>query len=203
MNELEKIAEEIRNCRKCDLWKGRTKAVPGEGNPQAKLMIVGEAPGEKEDLEGRPFVGTAGKLLTKLLNDVGINRRDVFITNVVKCRPPGNRDPRQNEIRICSTYLDRQIKIIRPKMILALGRHSTSYFLSKIGKKSTSIMAIRTKIFTISINGMRVKVFPTLHPAAALYNPRLKSVLQSDFRKLSELLRVSLSERSIVDYFTL
>lgn len=203
MNELERIAEEVKNCRKCRLWKFRNKAVPGEGNPRAKLIIVGEAPGEKEDLEGRPFVGSAGKLLTKLLSDIGIDRSEVFITNVVKCRPPGNRDPREDEIRVCSTYLDRQIRIIRPEVILALGRHSTAYFLKKIGRKCSSIMAMRGKVFIITIDDKKVKVFPTLHPAAALYNPRLRSVLEEDFRRLLKLLKSPSVEKSILNYFML
>jgi len=124
--DLQEIAEQVRNCRKCDLWKTRKNAVPGEGNPHAEIMFVGEAPGENEDIEGKPFVGAAGKLLTKLITEVlGLKREDVFITNVVKCRPPQNRDPTEEEMTACSPYLRMQIDIIKPKLIVTLGRHST------------------------------------------------------------------------------
>ncbi len=198
--ELSKINEEIAKCTRCRLSLYRTKPVPGEGNPYAKVMFIGEAPGRFEDLQGRPFVGAAGKLLTELLNGIGLSREEVFITNVVKCRPPNNRDPREDEIKLCSSFLERQIEIIDPDVIVTLGRHSTRYILGRAGYKVDSIMRVRGREFEISLKGRRRKVLPMLHPAAALYNPRLKNLLEEDFRKLRKMLSKS-SRRTLDQYF--
>jgi len=186
---LEEIANRIRNCRKCELYKYRRNPVPGEGNPDAEILFIGEAPGEKEDLQGRPFVGAAGKLLNKLIESIGMRREDVFITNIVKCRPPNNRDPKKEEIEACTPYLDEQIKIIKPKIIVALGRHSAKYILSKANIKMKSIMQMRGKFFEIELFGEKITVFLTLHPAAALYNPRWRKYLEEDFEKIKEFLK--------------
>ncbi len=186
---LNKIAEEIRKCKKCDLWKNRKNAVPGEGNPDAEIMFVGEAPGFNEDLQGRPFVGVAGKLLTSLIMDkLGLERRQVFITNVVKCRPPNNRDPKQEEIEVCSPYLDEQVRIIKPKIIVTLGRHSTIYFLKKLGINVSGVSQVRGKVFRGKLNDTKVIIIPTYHPAAALYNPRLRGILEKDFELIKTIL---------------
>ena len=198
--ELSKINEEIAKCTRCRLSLYRTKPVPGEGNPYAKVMFIGEAPGRFEDLQGRPFVGAAGKLLTELLNGIGLSREEVFITNVVKCRPPNNRDPREDEIKLCSSFLERQIEIIDPDIIVTLGRHSTRYILGRAGYKVDSIMRVRGREFEILLEGRRRKVLPMLHPAAALYNPRLKNLLEEDFRKLRKMLSKS-SRRTLDQYF--
>ncbi|HDJ97326.1 MAG TPA: uracil-DNA glycosylase [Thermofilum sp.] len=198
--ELSKINEEIAKCTRCRLSLYRTKPVPGEGNPYAKVMFIGEAPGRFEDLQGRPFVGAAGKLLTELLNGIGLSREEVFITNVVKCRPPNNRDPREDEIKLCSSFLERQIEIIDPDVIVTLGRHSTRYILGRAGYKVDSIMRVRGREFEILLEGRRRKVLPMLHPAAALYNPRLKNLLEEDFRKLRKMLSKS-SRRTLDQYF--
>ena len=198
--ELSKINEEIAKCTRCRLSLYRTKPVPGEGNPYAKVMFIGEAPGRFEDLQGRPFVGAAGKLLTELLNGIGLSREEVFITNVVKCRPPNNRDPREDEIKLCSSFLERQIEIIDPDVIVTLGRHSTRYILGRAGYKVDSIMRVRGREFEILLEGRRRKVLPMLHPAAALYNPRLKNLLEEDFRKLRKMLSKS-SCRTLDQYF--
>jgi len=182
IKDLERIANQILNCKKCELWKNRRNAVPGEGNPDAEIMFIGEAPGYNEDVQGRPFVGAAGKLLTTLIRDkLGLDRKEVFITNVVKCRPPNNRDPKPEEINACSQYLDEQIRIIRPKIIVALGRHSTLYLLGKMGIKVGGISHVRGKMFRGVINDVNLIIIPTYHPAAALYNPKLRSVLEQDF----------------------
>lgn len=188
MDELESVAEEIRSCKKCKLWLYRKNAVPGEGNEKAQIMFIGEAPGENEDLEGKPFVGAAGKLLTKLIKEIlGLNRADVFITNIVKCRPPNNRDPEPDEIEACSPYLDRQIEIIQPKIIVTLGRHSTSYLFQKMGRRMDSIGKVRGRFYQWNYkNDYIILVFPTYHPAAALYNPQLKKILEEDFRKIKD-----------------
>ncbi|WP_069807229.1 type-4 uracil-DNA glycosylase [Vulcanisaeta thermophila] len=181
----------IRGCTRCRLHEGRKNAVPGEGPLNAKLMIIGEAPGEKEDIEGRPFVGAAGQLLTKLLNSVGIRREDVYITNVVKCRPPGNRDPEPDEIEACRPYLVTQILMIKPQVILCLGRHSAREVLKMAGYPERSVQnitSIRGRVFNVRIGNLNIKVLPTYHPAAALYNPKLRAVLEEDFRKLKEAL---------------
>ena len=198
--ELSKINEEIAKCTRCRLSSYRTKPVPGEGNSCAKVMFIGEAPGRFEDLQGRPFVGAAGKLLTELLNDISLSREEVFITNVVKCRPPNNRDPREDEIKACSSFLERQIEIIDPDIIVTLGRHSTRYILGRAGYKVDSIMRVRGREFEILLEGRKRKVLPMLHPAAALYNPRLKNLLEEDFRKLRKMLSKS-SRRTLDQYF--
>jgi len=196
---LEEIAKEIKDCRKCPLHLSRTNAVPGEGNPKAEVMFIGEAPGRNEDLQGRPFVGAAGKLLTDLLESIGLTRSEVFITNVVKCRPPHNRDPRPEEIETCFPYLERQVELIDPKIIVALGRHSALTLLKKAGRREGSIMRIRGKILKIRLFGKVRMLMPTLHPAAALYNPKLKPLLEEDFDKLKELL--GKRERGLEEFF--
>ncbi len=185
---LEEIAEEIRACRRCPLHASRKNAVPGEGNPDARVVFVGEAPGRNEDLQGRPFVGAAGKLLTELLASIGLRREDVFITNVVKCRPPNNRDPRPEEIEACLPFLERQLRVIDPDIIVALGRHSALTLLRLAGREEGSIMRIRGRVFEVELFGRKRLLMPTLHPAAALYNPRLRPLLEEDFRRLKELL---------------
>lgn len=196
---LEEIAKEIKECKKCPLYLSRTNAVPGEGNPRAEVMFIGEAPGRNEDLQGRPFVGAAGKLLTDLLESIGLTRSRVFITNVVKCRPPCNRDPRPEEIETCFPYLERQVKLIDPEVIVALGRHSALTLLENAGRREDSIMRIRGKIFKVHLFGRDRTLMPTLHPAAALYNPKLKPLLEEDFDKLKELLEKR--ERGLEEFF--
>ncbi|BAB67347.1 type-4 uracil-DNA glycosylase [Sulfurisphaera tokodaii] len=200
MDSLEKIKEEVISCKKCKLWQFRTNAVPGEGYPKAEIMFVGEAPGENEDKEGRPFVGAAGKLLTQMIKEIlGLERDQVFITNVVKCRPPNNRDPEEDEITACSPYLDRQIDIIMPKIIVTLGRHSTKYIFSKMGENFSSITKVRGKSYVWKYKEKEIIVFPTYHPAAALYNPNLRKILEEDFKKIREL--AITPKRYTIDYF--
>ena len=177
---LETIAQQVSVCTKCDLYKGRTKAVPGEGPIHTEIMFIGEGPGANEDKLGRPFVGASGRFLDELLAQAGVTRADVWITNVVKCRPPGNRDPQPVEIETCtSNYLDIQIKHINPNIIVTLGRHSMSRFISSA--KITQIHGQMQKV------GKRF-VIPMFHPAAALHQSRLKPMLLEDFAKLPGLL---------------
>lgn len=178
------VVEEVRVCRKCRLYKNARNPVPGEGDIDAKLMLIGEAPGYQEDIEGRPFVGRAGKLLNMLLSGIGLEREEVYITNVVKHRPPDNRAPVRDEIEACTPYLERQIRIIKPKVIATLGNHSTGYILSKANKGSGGITGVRGRIFKEMLFGLEVKIIPTYHPAAALYNPGYRSVLEEDFQKI-------------------
>ena len=170
MRELE---AEIRACTRCPLHATRKNPVPGEGNLDAELMLIGEAPGYWEDVKGRPFVGAAGKLLDRLLASAGFRREEVYIANVLKCRPPGNRDPRPEEVRACTSFLDRQISIIKPRVIATLGRHSTGYIFSKAGMRFTRIGDVRGKVYEVEILGLKLILVPTLHPASALYNPCL------------------------------
>lgn len=188
-SEWLKLIEEIKNCRKCSLYKYRRNPVPGEGPLNAKLMFIGEAPGGQEDAVGRPFVGTAGKFLTELLNSNGISRGEVFIGNLLKCRPPNNRDPLPEEIEKCSPYLLRQIEIIRPKMIVCLGRFSSKFILERMGYRFSSISRVRGRTFTGTICNLKVIVFTTYHPAVALYRPQYRKILEEDFREIARVYR--------------
>lgn len=181
---METLANEIKACRKCGLWKRRKNAVPGGGNLDVVVMLIGEAPGYWEDVKGRPFVGAAGKILDELLSKAGFSRSDVYITNVVKCRPPENRDPRTSEIETCTPYLDRQIKIVKPKFIVTLGRHAASYILAKAGIETESITKIHGKVYEASLLGFEVSIIPVYHPAAALYNAKYMDDLYKDFQLL-------------------
>jgi len=178
------VAAEIIVCTKCSLSRTRSNAVPGVGSPEAKIMFVGEAPGQSEDVTGEPFVGAAGKFLDGLLSEIGLSRKDVFITNVVKCRPPRNRPPDPGEIAVCTTYLDRQVEIIKPCFIVTLGNHSTAYVFSKTGLVFGGITQVHGRFHRITLHGMQVTVFPTFHPASALYNPKYREMLHADFRLL-------------------
>jgi len=184
-DHLKTIEAEVKACRKCDLWKTRKNAVAGEGNPHAAVMFIGEAPGYWEDLKGRPFVGAAGKLLDEMLLGIGLSRGEVYIGNILKCRPPENRDPHPVEVEACTPFLDRQIRIIEPRLIAPLGRHSTSYILSKAGFKHVEgITGLRGKVYRADVLGLRVSVIPTYHPAAALYSAKYRGGLEGDFRLL-------------------
>jgi len=182
-----KVAEEISRCRKCRLHKHRKNPVPGEGSLNTKIMFIGEAPGAKEDEEGRPFVGAAGKLLTTLLESIGLRRENVFITNVVKCRPPHNRDPLDDEINSCLPYLIEQINIVKPKIIVTLGRISTKTVFQLGNLPFKSMSKDRGVIRKAKIGEVEVKILPTYHPAAALYNPKLRSKIESDFKALAKI----------------
>ncbi|HJQ15130.1 MAG TPA: uracil-DNA glycosylase [Anaerolineales bacterium] len=178
--KLEKLAKQIKVCTRCELHRSRTEAVPGEGPTHAEIMFIGEGPGASEDKQGRPFVGASGKFLDQLLEQAGVTRADVFITNVVKCRPPGNRDPLPDEIEICtSNYLEHQIKLVNPSIIVTLGRHSMGLFFK--GAKITQIHGQMRKV------GERF-VIAMFHPAAALHQVSLKTTILADFARLPELL---------------
>ena len=178
------LAAEVRACRKCELGRLRRNPVPGEGSLDAAVMFIGEAPGYWEDVKGRPFVGAAGKLLDEMLSRIEFSRSQVYIANILKCRPPENRDPLPTEVRACTPFLDRQIEIIKPKFIVPLGRHSASYILSKAGFEAVGITKLRGKVYEASLHGFRVFVIPMFHPAAALYNIKYRSQLEDDFRLL-------------------
>lgn len=175
---LYKLSEEIRRCTSCLLWKERTLAVPGEGSAKAKMIIIAEAPGVEEDRQGRPFIGRAGKLLDKMLKIAGLKREKVFITNCVKCRPPGNRNPTTKEVKACKKWLDRQISIIKPKLIIVLGRVALKNLLSK-----EKIKDLHGKVLLKD----KQKYFVTYHPSAGLRFVKWKKELEKDFLKLREI----------------
>ena len=176
---LDSSANQIRGCTACELCRSRTHAVPGEGNHNARIMLIGEGPGYHEDQQGRPFIGNSGKFLGELLGKAGLRREDVFITNVVKCRPPGNRDPMPDEIAACSAYLDAQLELIDPDVVVTLGRFSMQRWfrnerISKIHGEPRE-------------DGKRL-IVPMYHPAAALHQAALRSTIEDDFAKLPRIL---------------
>ena len=178
--KLKSFFYKIKECQECELHEGRTRFVFGSGNAAAELMFVGEAPGKNEDLQGLPFVGRAGKILDDLLGSIDMNRKEVFIANVLKCRPPGNRDPKIDEISTCKEYLFEQIDIIDPKVICTLGKYSTQLILDT----SHGITGLRGKVF----NRDGRTILPINHPAAVLYTPSRIEILQKDFMRIKDLL---------------
>lgn len=178
--ELKTLAQTVETCTRCDLHLNATHGVPGEGPPDADVMLVGEAPGFNEDKQGRPFVGAAGRFLEELLAVAGLKRSDVYITNVVKHRPPNNRDPLPNELAGCKPYLERQIELIRPRVIVTLGRHSLgTFFPGSLISKVHGEVRQRDGVY----------FFPMYHPAAALHQDRLRQTLIDDMNKLSAFLK--------------
>jgi DNA polymerase len=191
--KLRKIKDEVIKCEKCPLYKERKAhnfyPVIGEGSHTAKIMFVGEAPGLNEAKSGRPFCGAAGKVLDELLLATGIKREDVYITNLLKDRPPSNRDPLPEEIIQCAPFLERQIEIISPKAICPLGRHSMKFLMEKFGlaKEIQPISKIHGKVFQTKSLFFEIKIIPFYHPAVAVYNPSMKEVLKKDFQVLKKL----------------
>jgi len=182
--ELVELYHEVSDCARCPLAETRTKTVFGSGNANANLMFVGEAPGAEEDRQGLPFVGRAGQLLSELLGEIGLARKDVFIANVLKSRPPGNRDPMPNEIEACQPYLWKQIALIQPRVIASLGNFATKL----LSGSQTGITKVRGTPQVHELGGRTVFLFPLLHPAAALRATALKDTLREDFAKLPALL---------------
>ena len=184
MQDLSQLEEKVRNCTKCDLCKNRTNAVPGEGDDKAQIMFVGEGPGFYEDRDGRPFIGPSGKFLSELLASIGLSREKVYITNMVKCRPPNNRDPLPAEIDACSDYLDQQIQLIQPNVIVTLGRHSLARFFPN-------------ETITKAHGKPRQKegrvIYPMLHPAAALHRQEHRKSIENDFKALTGVLKETLT----------
>ncbi len=180
MNSLEEIAQRVQVCTDCPLSNSRTYAVPGEGPANAQVVFIGEAPGYQEDRQGRPFVGPAGKFLDELLASNGLRREDVFIANMVKCRPPNNREPLPTEIAACSKYLDRQLELIKPRLVVTLGRFSLAKFFPK-----ETISRARGKVR--KADGLTV--YPIMHPAAALHRQELRKTIEEDFKPIPNLLR--------------
>jgi DNA polymerase len=179
MSALAQLCQEIANCRDCELAKHRTKVVPGEGREDAELLFIGEAPGWHEDQQGRPFVGPAGEFLDRLLASIGLRREEVYIANVIKCRPPQNRDPLPQEIQACRKWLDRQIEIIQPKLIVTLGRYSLARYFPNM-----SISKIHGK----AKKSGGVIYYPMYHPAAALHQGSLRQIIETDMLQIPRVL---------------
>jgi len=184
VDDLQAYAAEVAACTRCRLAQGRTQVVFGAGNPRAELMFVGEAPGFHEDKQGLPFVGQAGKLLDKLLAGIGLQRSDVYVANVLKCRPPGNRDPQPDEIEACESHLFRQIELIEPTIVATLGNFATKL----LSGRPLGITRVHGQEQETTLGGRSVLLYPLYHPAAALYTPAMLKVLESDFARIPELL---------------
>lgn len=186
---LQDLAQSLHNCDRCKLAKlGRTQVVFGVGNPHASVMFVGEAPGFHEDRQGEPFVGAAGKLLNELLQSAGLSRSDIYIANVIKCRPPNNRDPEPDEVETCKPFLLQQIASIRPKVVCSLGNWATQTLL----ERKVGITKVRGQVFSLK----EFALFPLLHPAAALHQGGMLEPLRQDFRKLREFLEAQSAEQT-------
>jgi DNA polymerase len=188
VEELQVYSESLAGCVRCRLSQGRTQVVFGAGNPRADLMFVGEAPGFHEDKQGLPFVGQAGKLLEKLLAQIGMRRSDVYIANVLMCRPPGNRNPQPDEIEACESHLFRQIELIEPVVVATLGNFATKL----LSGRPLGITRVHGQEQKTTIGGRSVLLYPLYHPAAALYTPAMLTVLAADFARLPQLLGRSL-----------
>src|SRR5512133_1920104 len=182
--ELDQYAAQIAGCTRCRLAQGRTQVVFGVGDPDADLMFVGEAPGFHEDKQGYPFVGQAGKLLDTLLGEIGLSRAEVYVVNVLKCRPPGNRDPAPDEIEACEGHLFRQIELIEPRVVATLGNFATKL----LSGKPAGITRVHGAEQDVTLGGSRVLLYPLYHPAAALYTPAMLKVLEEDFARLPAIL---------------
>ncbi|MCF7916811.1 MAG: uracil-DNA glycosylase [Candidatus Omnitrophica bacterium] len=188
INNLEEIHTRIKACNKCGLCNSCTNHVPGEGNPNADVVFIGEAPGRNEDLKGKPFCGRAGQVLDELLKLADYKREDIYITNILKCRPPKNRNPKPKEIELCTPHLIQQIKIIKPRVICCLGNFAVSFIMKKfsLAAKVKPIGKIHGKIF-IPPKISSLKIIPFYHPASATYNPGMIDVLKKDFQLLKNI----------------
>jgi uracil-DNA glycosylase family 4 len=195
VDELQAYAEAVSGCTRCRLAQGRTQVVFGAGNAHADLMFVGEAPGFHEDKQGLPFVGQAGKLLEKLLAQIGMSRPDVYIANVLKCRPPGNRDPQPDEIEACESHLFRQIELIEPTVVATLGNFATKL----LSGRQVGITKVHGQEQETTLGGRKVLLYPLYHPAAALYTPTMLKILEVDFARLPELLGRSLEPVAVAE----
>ena len=184
--EFKKLQILVENCKKCVLHKTRNSCVIDKGSLDAKIMFIGEAPGHNEDIQGRPFVGKAGKILDELLDSIDLKRSDVFIANILICRPPKNRNPLSSEINMCKKYLDMQIEIIQPKIIAPMGNFATSYIFKKFGLKVDKISNIHGRIYRINNISDVIKIIPLYHPAIATYNINNKKILFEDFKLLKK-----------------
>jgi uracil-DNA glycosylase family 4 len=187
IESMNMITSEARSCLECRLGENRKNVVVGSGSLDAEIVLIGEAPGRKEDESGLPFVGSAGKLLDSLLESAGLKREKIFIGNILKCRPPGNRRPKKSEIEACEPYLKRQLEIIKPRIIAPMGNSALSYFQSRYGLIEEPIGEAHGKVFEVEASWGMVKLIPLYHPAAAIYKRQLLGDLEKDMKKLATL----------------
>ncbi|HDS59843.1 MAG TPA: uracil-DNA glycosylase [Thermoplasmatales archaeon] len=185
MTDLSALADDISSCTRCPLHRGRIHAVPGDGQSGATIMLVGEAPGREEDRQGRPFVGKAGRILDEALHAAALKREELYITNVVKCRPPGNRNPRQEEVEACLPYLESQINLIRPRILCTLGRVATEEIFPRYGLQPVPLARIHGTAY--EVRDTPGVIVPVYHPAATIYNPALAEVFMADIKKIARL----------------
>ena len=182
--DMKRVTTSIENCKRCSLWKTRNKPVVGDGSVNTNILFIGEAPGYYEDIQGRPFVGKAGKIFDELLESIGFQRNEVYVANILKCRPSNNRNPLKSEIYACTEHLNRQIEIIQPKIIVLLGNFAASYIFEKFGLKYDKISNVHGRIFQINTIFGSIKIIPLYHPAIATYNPETKNTLLEDFKTI-------------------
>lgn len=184
MTELEKLKEQLLKCKRCSLHETKQNYVFGEGNPNADVLFIGEAPGANEDKTGKPFIGTAGKVFTELLASIDLKREDIYVANILKCRPPKNRNPTNNEIDLCTTFLSQQIDIIKPKVICTLGNFASSFILKRYGlnNEMNAISKLHGKVFKVKNLFETIKIIPLYHPMVAIYTPDMKKFLLKDFQ---------------------
>lgn len=194
---IKEISAKVSECHLCDLSKNRIKPVVGEGSLDSLVVFIGEAPGRKENETGRPFVGSAGKLLDRMLSDIGLDRSQVYITNIVKCQPPRNRKPKSLEVRTCTQYLDKQLVIITPLLIAPMGNSAINHVQKRFGLERASVGNIHGRPTTIEAPWGHVIIFPLYHPAAVLYNKSLNPKLMQDFESLRALLDARAQERGV------
>lgn len=181
---MQVLSKEIADCKKCSLWKTRNHPVIGEGSLHSNLFFIGEAPGSNEDKQGRPFVGRAGAILDELIKSIGLRRDEVYIGNILKCRPPNNRNPLPSEIKACSPFLEKQIHLIDPSVIIPLGSFATEYVLTMFDIPFTKISQVHGKIYTTKTLYNTIHIIPMYHPAVATYNPNKKSILLEDMNQV-------------------
>ena len=182
---IEELSREINSCKKCELWKTRNKPLVGDGPVDAKILMIGESPGYNEDLQNKAFVGDAGRILDQLLGLINLKRNDIYITNILKCHPPKNHNPNRQEIDSCIGYLYRQIDIIKPKIIITLGKYASKEIFNKFNLEFTRISELHGKLFEVG----KVKIIPLYHPAVACYHNEMINILEDDFMKLRAVLK--------------
>ena len=187
-SEMKKIESEVCECKKCGLYKTRQLPVVGEGSLNADLLFIGEAPGYNEDLQGKPFAGRSGKVFDELLESIELKREKIYITNILKCRPPKNRNPLLSEIKSCTPYLDKQLGIIKPKIIVTLGNFATQYIFEKFGMAKKRISDVHGKTFPINTLNGNLVIIPIFHPACVVYNSNMMNILKADFQKIKNVL---------------
>ncbi len=191
LEQLKQLERKVRNCQKCTLAATRLNVVFGEGGISSRILFIGEAPGATEDETGKPFCGKAGNILDGLLSRAGLKREDIYIANILKCRPPGNRNPEVEEINVCSGYLDQQVDLIEPRIIGCLGNFSTRYIMEKFGLKNKvqGISKIHGQVFITPVSQGSLKIVPLYHPATVIYNVNMRSVLEKHFLMLKNIPR--------------